>query len=66
MHGTTSISGHRPARGPGRPVSDYSQLLQSVQAAGLFRRRYGYYAVKLTVLADRFSGPTERTRSPPC
>ena len=29
-----------------RPASDYSQLLKSVQQAGLMKRRYGYYAVK--------------------
>jgi fatty acid desaturase len=56
MYGTTSISGHRAPRGPARPVTDYSQLLQSVQAAGLFQRRYGYYAVKLTLLAGVLAG----------
>jgi fatty acid desaturase len=56
MQGTTSSTGHRTLRGAARPVSDYSQLLQSVQAAGLFRRRYGYYAVKLTVLAAALVG----------
>jgi fatty acid desaturase len=56
MQGTTSSTGHRAPRGAARPVSDYSQLLQSVQAAGLFRRRYGYYTAKLTMLAGALVG----------
>jgi len=33
-----------------RPSSDYSQLLKSVQHAGLMKRRYGYYAVKSSLM----------------
>ena len=33
-----------------RPASDYSQLLKSVQHAGLMKRRYGYYAVKSSLM----------------
>jgi fatty acid desaturase len=40
----------RPARRD-RPGSDFTALAERVQAAGLMRRRYGYYWSKLAVLA---------------
>ena len=43
---STAISPRRSASS--RPPTDYSQLLKSVQQAGLMNRRYGYYAVKVT------------------
>ena len=33
-----------------RPQTDYAQLLKSVQQAGLLKRRYGYYAVKSSLM----------------
>lgn len=39
----------RSARSP-RPPSDYSQLLKSVQQAGLMKRRYLYYAIKISLM----------------
>jgi len=33
-----------------RPQTDYAQLLKSVQQAGLMKRRYGYYAVKVGLM----------------
>jgi len=49
---STAISATRQSRAP-RPPTEYSQLLRSVQEAGLMKRRYGYYAVKagLMILA---------------
>lgn len=56
MQGTTSIA-ERPVRHrPPRPASDYSQLLLTVQATGLFRRRYLYYTVKITLLVAALAG----------
>lgn len=45
---STAISPRRSASS--RPPTDYSQLLKSVQQAGLMNRRYGYYAVKVTLM----------------
>ncbi len=39
-----------------RPASDYSQLLKSVQHAGLMKRRYGYYAVKSSLMMLTVAG----------
>ena len=48
----------RDGRGPrpARPPSDYSVLLRRVQEAGLTGRRYGYYAVKASVLGVLLAG----------
>jgi fatty acid desaturase len=46
---STAISRTRRTNQP-RPPSDYSQLLKSVQQAGLMQRRYGYYAVKISLM----------------
>jgi len=56
MQGTTSMT-ERPIRRPTqRAVSDYSQLLLSVQARGLFRRRYAYYTIKIAALLASLTG----------
>jgi fatty acid desaturase len=46
---STAISPSRRPRTP-RPPTEYSQLLQTVQHAGLMNRRYGYYAVKVGLM----------------
>ncbi len=46
---TTAVTRTRRPRTP-RPPTEYSQLLQTVQQAGLMKRRYGYYAVKSSVM----------------
>jgi fatty acid desaturase len=47
----------RPSRlRPPRTASDYSQLLRVVQGADLFRRRYGYYAVKIGIIIAALAG----------
>lgn len=53
----TSVDGGppRPRRTP-RPPSDYSQVLQLVQAQGLLQRRHVYYATKLTLLLAALGG----------
>ena len=33
-----------------KPQTDYSQLLKTIQQAGLMKRRYGYYAVKCSLM----------------
>ena len=33
-----------------RQPSDYTELLKSVQQAGLMRRRYGYYSIKISLM----------------
>ncbi|MGI8414842.1 MAG: hypothetical protein ACR2P2_01270 [Nakamurella sp.] len=33
-----------------RPLTDFAELLLEVQALGLMRRRYWYYAVKISIL----------------
>jgi len=38
------------------PGSDYAALLREVRAAGLLRRRYGYYAIKITGNLLAFAG----------
>ena len=47
--------GGSPRRGAAAPT-DYSRLLRLAQEADLFRRRYGYYSVKLAVLAVLMGG----------
>ena len=56
MQGTTSVAERAVRPRSPRPASDYSRLLLSVQAAGLFRRRYAYYAVKITLLLAALVG----------
>src|ERR1700712_4082227 len=52
---STAIS--PPRRNPNaRPPTDYSQLLKSVQQAGLMKRRYGYYAVKVGLMFLALAG----------
>ena len=46
---STAVSPPRPRRAP-RPPTEYSQLLQLVQQAGLMKRRYGYYSVKVGLM----------------
>ncbi len=48
---STAISSTRPRkpRAP-RPPTEYSVLLDKVQTAGLMKRRYGYYAVKSSLM----------------
>ncbi len=46
---STAVSRTRPPRTP-RPPTEYSQLLDTVQRAGLMKRRYGYYAVKSSLM----------------
>src|SRR6476659_6746866 len=47
---STAVSQNpRPPRSP-RPPSDYSQLLKSVQQAGLMKRRYLYYSIKISLM----------------
>lgn len=55
---TIGLDGGPPAgrRRTPRPPSDYSQVLQTVQAQGLLQRRYLYYVVKLTLLLVAFAG----------
>lgn len=43
----------RPAR---RAVTDYSALLDLIQAAGLMRRRHGFYVTKIALLVLAFAG----------
>jgi fatty acid desaturase len=44
-------------RSPGtRSQTDYSQLLRSVQQAGLMNRRYGYYTVKIGLMVLAIGG----------
>ena len=50
MQGTTNVTEQPVRHRSPRAASDYSRLLLSVQAAGLFRRRYLYYTVKIAVL----------------
>lgn len=56
MQGTTDSIERPIRRRPPRPASDYSQLLLAVQSTGLFRRRYLYYAGKITLLAAALTG----------
>ncbi len=56
MQGTTSITEQPSRRHPPRPASEYSQLLMSVQARGLFRRRYAYYTIKIVALLAALTG----------
>ena len=49
-------SGRARARRPDRPATDYSQVLQAVQTAGLMDRRYTYYAVRLAILLAALGG----------
>ncbi len=46
---STAISAPRQRRAA-RPPTEYSQLLHQVQQAGLMKRRYGYYAIKSTLM----------------
>ena len=39
-----------------RPQTDYAQLLKSVQQAGLMKRRYGYYAIKVGLMFLALAG----------
>ncbi len=52
---TVLADGPRRPRAP-RPPSDYSQVLASAQSLGLMRRAYGYYAVRITMLAVALAG----------
>ncbi len=56
MHATTSIAESPARRRSPRPTTEYSHLLSAVQATGLFRRRYLYYAVKITLLLTALAG----------
>ncbi|AYY14121.1 acyl-CoA desaturase [Actinobacteria bacterium YIM 96077] len=56
---TSTLTRHsdRPAEAPRKKyVSAYSELLTSVRDAGLLRRRPGYYAVRVAVLAALLAG----------
>lgn len=44
----------RPPR-PTRPLTDYAELLVEIQAQGLMKRRYAYYAVKVSLLLAAFT-----------
>ena len=46
---STAVTRTRRSGQP-RTQTDYSQLLKSVQQAGLMKRRYGYYAVKVSLM----------------
>ena len=50
---STAVS--RKPRAP-RPPTEYSKLLDSVQQAGLMKRRYGYYAVKSSLMVLAVAG----------
>ncbi|MEP6562630.1 MAG: acyl-CoA desaturase, partial [Nakamurella sp.] len=52
---STAISPSRRSA-QNRPQTDYSQLLKSVQQAGLMKRRYGYYAVKVGLMFLALAG----------
>ena len=52
---STALSRTRKARTP-RPPTEYSQLLDTVQKAGLMKRRYGYYAVKSSLMVLATAG----------
>jgi fatty acid desaturase len=52
--GTTLDTPRAGARS--RPSTDYSRLLRTVQEADLFKRRYLYYAVKITALVALLGG----------
>ena len=52
---TVLADGPRRPRAP-RPPSDYSQVLASAQSLDLMRRAYGYYAVRITMLAVALAG----------
>ncbi len=52
---STAVSRTRQPRTP-RPPTEYSQLLQTVQQAGLMKRRYGYYAVKSALMVLAVAG----------
>ena len=52
----TNIADPPLRRRSSRPPSDYSRLLSAVQATGLFRRRYLYYVVKMTLLLAALVG----------
>jgi len=56
MQGTVSIAKRSIETRRPRAASDYSRLLLSAQDAGLFRRRYGYYAAKITALLTALFG----------
>ncbi len=45
----------RQPRAP-RPPSDYSQVLQSAQSLNLMKRTYGYYALRIALLAGGLAG----------
>ncbi len=59
----TVIPTHSPVMAPAarprrtvRPPSDYSKVLESVQAQNLMRRAYGYYAARIGLLALALAG----------
>ena len=56
MQDPTSIAEPPARRRSPRTITEYSQLLSTVQATGLFRRRYLYYTVKVTVLLTALAG----------
>jgi fatty acid desaturase len=45
---TTTATSAAAVRGAGRRGSDFAELSRWVKEAGLLRRRYGYYAVRIT------------------
>ena len=49
---STSIRARRSAR----PPTDYSKVLQSAQSLDLMRRAYGYYAIRVAMLAVALGG----------
>jgi len=52
---STAIS-TSPRSAKDRPQTDYAQLLKSVQQAGLMKRRYGYYAIKVGLMFLALAG----------
>ena len=56
MQDPTSIAEPPARRRSPQATTEYSQLLSTVQATGLFRRRYLYYTFKLTVLLAALAG----------
>jgi fatty acid desaturase len=52
---STAISSSRRST-QNRPQTDYAQLLKSVQQAGLMKRRYGYYAIKVGLMFLALAG----------
>jgi fatty acid desaturase len=52
----TSLDASPPARVPSDPNRDYAELSKMIRQAGLLRRRYRYYTVKITLNVLAFAG----------